>query len=48
MTDPLIAYAARASLNRLCKWRSVLPIWAHVDSYSLGQVLKGNPWPKEE
>jgi hypothetical protein len=36
MTDPLIAYAARASLNRLCKWRSVFAGW------QLGTRLRGD------
>jgi len=27
--------------------RDSRPIWSHVDSYGLGQVLKGNPWPED-
>ena len=26
---------------------SASPMWAHVDSYGLGQVLKGKPWPED-
>jgi hypothetical protein len=24
-----------------------MPIFAHVNAYGLGQVLKGNPWPED-
>jgi hypothetical protein len=27
--------------------RSSMPTFAHVDSYGLGQVLKGKPWPED-
>lgn len=27
--------------------RSSMPIFAHVDSYGLGQVLQGKPWPTD-
>ena len=27
--------------------RSPHPVFAHVDSYGLGQVIQGKPWPED-
>lgn len=46
----MVNAAVTAERERIIKGirvsRDSMPIWSHVDSYGLGQVLKGNPWPE--